>query len=246
MCTMLHETMTDTADPPIPTCPKCGMLARRSVTTYGLRDACEPCGLRSWDGKELVSEAVLRNRHRVHEAFNRISEDGSWIDIIAEPLGVPDTPEHEWTVKRIQKRASDLTYAYLATTLNLPGRELHMADQVDVPTMQRICDLAGRTSPSDVQAWAQARGNDVQHVPPLPRPTPPREGPARNRPCPCGSLDPVGRPALYKWCHGAPPGDPRIPSPQREWPGHPSAPPAIEAPADDPHTADDLAEEDDM
>ena len=67
--------------------------------------------------------------------------------------------------------------------------------------------------------------------PPAPAVPPPAAGaPSRNKPCPCGSISAEGRPQLYNWCHGAEPGDSRIPSPLPPWPpGLPLPPPETTA-----------------
>jgi hypothetical protein len=188
--------MSGTANPTIPKCPSCGVTAFRSVTSYGIRDACNACGLWGWDGRELVSEHVHRGRQHCHEKVDALWNDASWIDMIAEALGEPGTPEHERVLRRVKKRARNITYTYLAATLELPGAEIHMSNQSDIPTLRRIYALAARTTPSDIQTWACAQGRDVRRSPPTPAPAP-REGPARNKPCPCGSGH------KYKKCHGA-------------------------------------------
>ena len=68
--------------------------------------------------------------------------------------------------------------------------------------------------------------------PPAPAVPPPAAGaPSRNKPCPCGSISAEGRPQLYKWCHGAEPGDSRIPSPLPPWPPGLPLPPGVAPPA---------------
>jgi hypothetical protein len=77
--TILCRIMTDTTEPPIPTCPSCGAPACRKVTRFGIRDACNACGLHSWNGKELVSERVHRARQDCHDKFDPLWEDVSWM-----------------------------------------------------------------------------------------------------------------------------------------------------------------------
>ena len=69
---------------------------------------------------------------------------------------------------------------------------------------------------------------------PPPAPPPAAGAPSRNRPCPCGNIAADGRPALFKWCHGAPAGDPRIPAPQNPWPANLPPPPGAVPPAPPP------------
>jgi SEC-C motif len=217
-----RHLMASAAEPPIPTCLSCGALARRNFTQYGVRDACDACKLWSWHGKELVSEKVNRGRDHCHEKINPLWQDASWVDTVAEHLGVPGTPERKRTVRKVQKRATGWTYAYLAAMLSLPEPEVHMRNQTDVPTLRRIWALAARTTPADIRAWAQAQGWELWRAP-LP-PSPPPTGPSLNRPCPCGS----GR--KFKKCKGTLAAPHAIGAP--ELAGAPSSAPPGQPPAE--------------
>lgn len=188
--------MSRTREPPIPCCPSCGELANRTLTSYGVRDECIPCGLRSWGGKELVSDAVHQARQDCHAKVDPLWKDSSWVEVIAVSLGMFDVETRERIVRKTRRRACKWTYIYIAAMLDLPSREVHMSNQTDISILRRIHAIATQTTPADIRAWAQARGDDVFGVPSEPTPEPQREGPARNRPCPCGS----GR--KYKKCHG--------------------------------------------
>ncbi len=55
-------------------CTSCGLPAERTVTAYGVRNAC--CGLWSWGDKPLADEATHKARRAAHDAFDPLWRDG--------------------------------------------------------------------------------------------------------------------------------------------------------------------------
>lgn len=53
-------------------CPKCGNFAVETITKYGIRNTCEPCGLWSWDNKPLVDKATHEARKKAHTVFDSL------------------------------------------------------------------------------------------------------------------------------------------------------------------------------
>lgn len=56
----------------VPTCPKCGRLAKERRTRYGIRSEC--CDLWSWDRKPLVDEATHKARKEVFVMLDKMSK----------------------------------------------------------------------------------------------------------------------------------------------------------------------------
>lgn len=54
----------------IPICPKCGAIARKHITTHGIRYYC--CDLWAWDKFPLVNKATHELRILVHHEFDPI------------------------------------------------------------------------------------------------------------------------------------------------------------------------------
>lgn len=57
---------------PYQICPGCQHPAIRTMTTYGIRDDCKECKLTSWDGKDLVSQDVMKLRKELHILFDKL------------------------------------------------------------------------------------------------------------------------------------------------------------------------------
>lgn len=142
------------ADPPIPACPACRVPARRTRTRYGLRDACDPCGLWSWHGKPLVSAAVHQARNACHEVVDPLWQNAERAYVVTER---PGTPEHDRAVKRIRRAARSRTYAFIADALGIPEPDAHMADQDDLDLLRRIRECAETATPEEIREWAKAR-----------------------------------------------------------------------------------------
>lgn len=134
-----------------PTCPSCGQRAVRRNTRYGARDACDPCGLWSWDGKPLVSEEVHKARQHCHEAFDRLwktAEEAYDLDT------TPGSRGHEKLVKKIRRAARGRAYRYIAFKTGLPEPECHMATQTDIEKLRLIYRAARDCpGPAEVRRW---------------------------------------------------------------------------------------------
>lgn len=61
---------------PVPTCPNCGREAGESMTRYGIRNQCEPCGLWSWDRHPLVDAETHEARKAAHAVFDALWRGG--------------------------------------------------------------------------------------------------------------------------------------------------------------------------
>lgn len=92
-----------------PNCPKCGRVAFTKATRFGPMHLC--CGLRSFNGKPLVSDAVLAMRRAAHAAF--------------DPL---------WTSRRVHRSTA---YRMLAEHLGLTGEQCHMG-LMDLETLVKV------------------------------------------------------------------------------------------------------------
>jgi len=57
-----------------PVCPRCGNPAKTTETKYGTRHDC--CGLHSWRGKPLETQATHDARKRAHAAFDPLWKHG--------------------------------------------------------------------------------------------------------------------------------------------------------------------------
>jgi len=82
-----------------PICPSCGQPAQATETKFGTRHDC--CGMHSWHGKPLETQATHDARKRAHAAFDPLWKHG--------PLS--------------RKRA----YQLLAQKLGLSGAECHIS-----------------------------------------------------------------------------------------------------------------------
>lgn len=65
----------DGMEPPV--CPNCGNVAGETMTRYGIRNQCEPCGLWSWDRHPLVDAETHESRRAAHAAFDSLWRGGS-------------------------------------------------------------------------------------------------------------------------------------------------------------------------
>ncbi len=53
-------------------CPICHKEAKLSYHDYGERHDCYKCGMRGWNGKDLVSIDTINSRKKAHKAFDPI------------------------------------------------------------------------------------------------------------------------------------------------------------------------------
>lgn len=79
-------------------CPKCGQVAKRTQTKYGIRNYC--CNLWSWGNAPLVDKRTHNARKRAHENF----------DIL-------------WKSKLLTRAEA---YKWLAKSMNLSGKKCHI------------------------------------------------------------------------------------------------------------------------
>lgn len=134
-------------------CPSCGGQAARQETRYGRRDACDPCGLWSWDGKELVSAEVHRARKFCHAEFDPLWQRAPEVYEIHEPEG---TPERARAEKHIRKAARGRACAWIAAQTGLPERECHMSTQADIGKLRRIYAAARSCpGPQAIRDWSR-------------------------------------------------------------------------------------------
>lgn len=93
-------------------CPNCGETAVSVMTSYGVRNSCEKCNLRSWGDKPLVDTKTINARVEAHEIFDRLwrqkfmtrTEAYAWL---REELGYEKTPHmaemnHEQATKVVE------------------------------------------------------------------------------------------------------------------------------------------------
>ncbi|MGP9819243.1 hypothetical protein ACTZWW_04440 [Salinarimonas sp. NSM] len=135
-----------------PTCPSCGKPAEERRTRYGVRHSC--CGLHSWGGRPLVSQAVHDARQRAHAAFDPLWQRAEEAYQLAEPAG----PERDQAVKRIRRTARNRAYEYISHVTGMPEPECHMSAQDDLAKLAAIEAVALGASPAIVRAWWKSRG----------------------------------------------------------------------------------------
>lgn len=141
----------------LPICPACGKPVPGRTTRYGRRHEC--CGLRSWDGKPLVSDQVHKARTACHEVFDPLWQRAPDIYEIAE-TGV-DRVKAE---RRIRRSARNRAYLYMAYQLGRPEPEVHMTVMADLDLMRRFYRLAKAATPQIIRNWwkvQRAQGQEI-------------------------------------------------------------------------------------
>lgn len=136
-------------------CPSCGEPSEVSQTKYGRRDSCQRCGLHSWDGKPMVSQAVHDARQHCHAAFDRLWKTAHELYTIEE---APGTPERERMEKRLCRTQRNRAYRYISFITGLPEPECHMAGQQDIEKLRLIWRAARDVTPGGVRDWWKSSG----------------------------------------------------------------------------------------
>lgn len=143
-----------------PICPTCRQTAATTKTKYGKRHEC--CGLHSWDGKPLVSQAVHDARQRFHEAFDRLWKNAETAYDIDE---APGSEAYQKAVSKIRKSARNRAYLFLSNKTGLPEPECHGGAQENVSKLDDLTEAAALCSgPDEVRRWFKKHKAPAQYA----------------------------------------------------------------------------------